>query len=183
MQIDRLEDDVVTEGSWLDVRSTQLPHRAITPRETVGVEMEVSEWHAARIAAGIPEWGADYRDNEVFPTDINMDVLGGVDYKKGCFVGQEVASRMKRKGGIRKRTVKVACTALSTGGEIFAGNPVGTVTSCEGEAGLALVRMDRVAKALQQGTPFSCNDTALTFDFTDWQATEIDMHQQPATPE
>ena len=183
VQLDRLDEDVVTEGSWLDVRSTQLPHRAISPKASVGVEMSAAEWHAARIAAGIPEWGADYRDNQVFPTDINMDVLGGVDYKKGCFVGQEVASRMKRKGGIRKRTVRVKGARLEVGAEILADHPVGTVTSCEGEAGLALVRMDRVAKALDTGARFTCQGDDIGFAFDDWQATEINALQQPATPE
>ena len=62
-------------------------------------------YHADRIAHGVPEWGADFGSEEIFLMDVNYDALRGVDYQKGCFVGQEVASRMKRKGDARKRTL------------------------------------------------------------------------------
>jgi tRNA-modifying protein YgfZ len=174
--IDRLTEDVVTEGTWIDVRSPQLPHRAITPVGVSGIELPVEEWHAARIAAGVPEWGADYGAAEVFPTDINMDMMHGIDYKKGCFVGQEVASRMKRKGKIRKRTVKVSGEALEAGVDILADAPIGTVTSIAGSAGLALVRTDRLAKAEQDGKRFTCNGAPVAFHLTDWQRAEVDSH-------
>tara|TARA_R100001132_G_scaffold852_1_gene1099 strand:- start:928 stop:1500 length:573 start_codon:yes stop_codon:yes gene_type:complete len=174
--IDRLTGDVVTEGSWIDVRSPQLPHRAITPVGVSGIDMSAGEWHAARIAAGVPEWGADYRAAEVFPTDINMDMMHGIDYKKGCFVGQEVASRMKRKGKIRKRTVKVSGETLEAGMDILAEAPIGTVTSVAGTNGLALIRTDRLAKAEQDGKSFTCNGAPVSFDLTDWQRAEIDAH-------
>lgn len=174
--IERLTGDVVTEGSWVDVRSPQMPHRAITPDGVSAIAMPEEEWHAARIAAGVPEWGADYRAAEVFPTDINMDMMGGIDYRKGCFVGQEVASRMKRKGKIRKRTVKLRGDKLTPGADILAGTPVGTVTSVAGTTGLALVRTDRLAKAEQDGAQFTCNGAPVTFDLTDWQRAEIDSH-------
>jgi len=174
--IDRLTDDVVTEGSWIDVRSPQMPHRAITPAGVSAIEMPEEDWYAARIAAGVPEWGADYRAAEVFPTDINMDMMSGIDYKKGCFVGQEVASRMKRKGKIRKRTVKVSGEALEAGADIVAGAPIGTLTSVAGSAGLALIRTDRLAKAEQDGLAFTCNGAPVTFELAEWQRAEVDSH-------
>ena len=176
VEIDRLTGDVVTEGSWVDVRSPDLPHRAITPAGVSGIDMPEDEWHAARIAAGVPEWGADYRGAEVFPTDINMDMMSGIDYRKGCFVGQEVASRMKRKGKIRKRTLKVSGEGLETGADILAEAPIGAVTSVAGEQGLALIRTDRLAKAGQAGTPLTCNGKPVTFDLSDWQRAEVDAH-------
>jgi hypothetical protein len=81
---------------------------------------------------------------------VNHDLLGGIDYKKGCFVGQEVASRMHRKGGVRKRTIRVDAdpAALDKGAELKAGDtPLGTVTSARDGDALALVRTDRIAKA------------------------------------
>ena len=174
--IDRLADDVVTEGSWIDVRSPEMPHRAITPREAAGMEMPEDDWHSARIAAGVPEWGADYRGSEIFPTDINMDMMNGIDYRKGCFVGQEVASRMKRKGKIRKRTLKISGEGLAVGADILAETPVGTITSVAGNYGLALVRTDRLAKAEQAGTPFTCKGTPVQFTLNSWQRAEIDLH-------
>lgn len=181
--IDRLTEDVVTEGAWIDVRSPRLPHRAITPAGAAGVPMPEAEWHATRIAAGVPEWGADFRNGEVFPTDINMDMLGGIDYRKGCFVGQEVASRMKRKGRIRKRTLKVSGDRLEAGADIIAETPVGTVTSVAGGQGLALVRTDRLARAEKDGPPLTCNGSPVRFDLTDWQRLEIDAHLEETSPD
>lgn len=114
-----------------------------------------------RTDAVFPEFGSDYGPGEVFPADINMDLTNGVDFKKGCFVGQEVASRMKRKTEVRKRLLRVSApeATAETGDEIKAGtSTVGTVTSwAEGE-GLALVRLDRLANAKESATPVTIND-------------------------
>jgi hypothetical protein len=171
--IERLTDDVVTEGSWADVRSTHLPHRAISPKAEIGLEMPYEEWHAARIAAGVPEWGADYRASEVFPTDVNLDVMGGIDYKKGCFVGQEVASRMKRKGKIRKRTLPVHGDSLKKGADVLAGSSIGTITSVSGKTGLALIRTDRLVSAEGAGHSFTCGGRPLIIDRPAWLDPEL----------
>ncbi|MEM0929233.1 MAG: hypothetical protein AAGI89_08070 [Pseudomonadota bacterium] len=95
---------------------------------------------------GIPEFGLDYMSGDVFPTDVNIDLLGGIDYKKGCFVGQEVASRMKRKGEIRKRTLQVYLDKdLPRGTSLRQkAGVVGTVSSMIAGEGLAIMRMDRL---------------------------------------
>ncbi|HRX74849.1 MAG TPA: folate-binding protein [Hyphomonas sp.] len=166
-----------------DPRSANLPGRAWVPVTEAGDPMPEAEWRQIRIAAGVPEWGEDYRANEVFPTDINMDVMGGVDYKKGCFVGQEVASRMKRRGKIRKRTLVVHGAALETGADIFAAAPIGTVTSVAGETGLALVRTDRLAKVLEQSQMLNCNDQPVRFDLPVWAEAEIRALTEEASGE
>ena len=106
-------------------------------------------YHGARIAHGVPEFRADYGPSEVFAMDVNLDALGAVDYKKGCFVGQEVASRMHRKGEVRKRTWTVEADAsLSIGATVTAGgSTLGTITSADGARGLALLRVDRLDAA------------------------------------
>ena len=106
-------------------------------------------YEARRIVLGVPEFGRDYGPSEVFAMDANLDALGAVDYKKGCFVGQEVASRMYRKGEVRKRVWLVRSeAALMPGAEVKAGgSTLGTVTSARGADGLALLRVDRVAAA------------------------------------
>ena len=132
--------------------ATGLSLRAIV--SAGGPYPEDAAYHAARIEAGAPEYGFDYGAAEVFSTDVNHDLLGGVDYKKGCFVGQEVASRMHRKGGVRKRTIRLAFEgdAPAPGTELMAGEtPVGALTSCAGPHALALVRIDRLAKAFENG--------------------------------
>ena len=93
-----------------------------------------------------------------FPSDVNMDVMNGIDYKKGCFVGQEVASRMKRRGKIRKRTVLVKGDDLSQGDQVMVGDvPAGTITSSAGPLALALLRIDRAA-----GKLLSVNNQSVT---------------------
>ncbi|MAP95906.1 MAG: hypothetical protein CMK07_13230, partial [Ponticaulis sp.] len=115
------------------------------------------EYQAARFSAAIPEYGLDYNASEVFPSDVNLDILDGVDYHKGCFIGQEVVSRMKRKTEVRKRTLRVADLpeTAESGSAITAGqSTVGTLTSASGTAGLALIRLDRLsASALSGETP------------------------------
>ena len=108
-------------------------------------------YEARRVALGVPEFARDYAASEVFAMDANLDALGAVDYKKGCFVGQEVASRMYRKGEVRKRTWTVEAEgALSPGAAVTAGDSkLGTVTSAHGPRGLALLRTDRVATAIE----------------------------------
>lgn len=137
----------------------------------------INEYHADRIANGIAEQGSDFGQAEIFPSDINMDVLGGVALNKGCFVGQEVVSRMHRRGKIRKRTVIVSgldSSNVASGAEILAATPVGEMTSVEGDQGLARVRTDRLFKAEQEGQSLSVNETPVTIAKPDWLLAERD---------
>ncbi|MEM9169711.1 MAG: folate-binding protein [Pseudomonadota bacterium] len=108
-------------------------------------------YRAHRYRLGVPEMG-DFGPEDVFPLDVNYDALCGVDYKKGCFVGQEVASRMKRKGDVRKRALIVEGRApLAPGAAILAGAAsVGTVLGADADRALALVRLDRLAAAREK---------------------------------
>jgi folate-binding Fe-S cluster repair protein YgfZ len=87
-----------------------------------------------------------------------MDRLHGVDFDKGCYVGQEVVSRMQHRGTARTRTVRIILDgpAPEPGAAILAGDkPVGTMGSAAGRHGLALIRIDRAADALAAGTPLT----------------------------
>lgn len=131
--------------------------RSIAEKPETGLtasQTGASIYQSQRIAAGLPECGTDYMANEVFPADVNMDLLNGVDFKKGCFVGQEVASRMKRKTEVRKRTLVVsgATDEHLSGATVTAGeSTLGEVTSWFGSSGLALIRVDRLNAALEKG--------------------------------
>lgn len=149
-----------------DPRSADLPKRSISADSP---ESTATTYHAGRIAAGVPEWGADYRASEVFPTDVNMDVMNGIDYRKGCFVGQEVASRMKRRGTIRRRTIAVSGKSLESGADILAPAPIGKVTSVAGEDGLASLRIDRLQSATEAP---SCNGAPVSIASPDWLKAE-----------
>lgn len=174
---------VIQSDGHRDPRSAQLPARSYIPVAEADEGLSDAKWRAMRIAVGVPEWGEDYRANEVFPTDINMDVMEGVDYKKGCFVGQEVASRMKRRGKIRKRTLPVHGSGLDAGADILATAPIGAVTSVEGDTGLALVRTDRLAKALAEGAELTCNGQPVRFDLPDWAEAEMRALTEEGTNE
>ncbi len=165
-----------------DPRTPKLPRRSVA--QAGEAANPLPRWDTLAISAGIPEWGRDYRAAEVFPTDINMDLLHGIDYKKGCFVGQEVASRMKRKGLIRKRTVRLQGKGLETGAEVRAGESLlGTITSAAAGEALALLRTDRFAKSLQEKLPVTVNGAPAEIEGAPWLIAEVKAHLEAPTHE
>lgn len=136
----------ITEDGAADPRSPDLPRRGIVETGALP-DLSAADWNSARIPAGVAEWGRDFQGAEVFPWEINMDRMGGVDLKKGCFVGQEVVSRMHRRGKLRKRTIVIEGENLEAGQSLEGETPVGDITSVSGNTALARVRVDRLAKA------------------------------------
>jgi len=146
------EDLAIIAGEGTpDPRSAALPKRGIRPRaETAGWRAGDASQAEAEIAAGVPAFARDYGEADVFPTDVNLDLYGGIGWKKGCFVGQEVVSRMKRRGTIRKRTVRLdfEATAPAAGTDVTLGDTaLGTITSSAGAHALAILRLDRLDDA------------------------------------
>lgn len=123
----------------------------------------------------MPEQGFDFGVEEVFPADINMDLVDGVDFKKGCFVGQEVASRMKRRGTARRRTLKAQLAqGLTAPTSILAdGFEIGVLTSFSGGDALARVRIDRMAEARAAGHRFTAKGQEVGLDTPSWLAGEL----------
>jgi folate-binding protein YgfZ len=154
-------DDAV--ATFADPRHPAMPVRQIIPADRDAASID-DEYHARRIDLGIPEFGSDFAAEEMFLLDVNYDALNAVSYKKGCFVGQEVSSRMKRKGEIRKRTLIASFEGAppAKGAPIVAGeSTIGEMLSgCEGAA-LALIRLDRKANAEQSGGSPSSGETEL----------------------
>ena len=129
------------------------------------------EYHARRIALGVPEGGRDYTFGDAFPHEAMFDQLNGVDFKKGCFVGQEVVSRMEHRGTVRKRIVGVEGEGPlpAPGTEIVAGNmPIGTLGSVAGSSGLALLRLDRAEEAKAAGTPLRAGEVTVAVRIPGW---------------
>ncbi len=92
----------------LGVRVMLPPHRAADASAEIGaVLVDASEYAAHRIALGIPQGGIDFSYGDAFPHEADMDQLGGVDFAKGCYVGQEVVSRMEHRGIARTRAVPI----------------------------------------------------------------------------
>lgn len=111
-------------------------------------------YEAHRIALGIPRGGYDFTYGDAFPHEADMDQFNGVDFDKGCFVGQEVVSRMQHRGTVRNRVVPVSLDgdAPAPGTPVVAGDKiVGAMGSATDGRGLALLRLDRVADAMGAG--------------------------------
>jgi tRNA-modifying protein YgfZ len=138
-----------------DPRSDALGYRAYVAREKASaIETHASAYEARRIEAGVPRGGVDFTYGDAFPHEANFDRTNGVDFGKGCYIGQEVVSRMQHRGTARKRIVPVAFSgdAPPPGTQIKAGEtPIGTMGSSAGGRGLAMVRVDRVAEANAAG--------------------------------
>lgn len=131
----------------------------------------VRAYHQHRIALGIPEGGRDFSFGEIFPHDACFEALNGVDYKKGCYIGQEVVSRMHHKGTAKSRVAIVeAVEDLPEGGaEILAGDsPAGQLGSVDGRRGIAIVRMDRIMQAQTAGQPVHIGDQEVTITPPPW---------------
>lgn len=113
-----------------------------------------SDYNAHRLSLGMPDSQWDFETQTTFPADANMDLINGVDFKKGCFVGQEVVSRMKRMTTVKKRFRGLVFeTPPDVGAEIKAGERViGTVLSVHNTLGMGLIRLDRMKAATQNPT-------------------------------
>jgi tRNA-modifying protein YgfZ len=132
---------------------------------------DASAYEAHRIALGVPRGGLDFIYGDAFPHETDMDQLGGIDFAKGCYVGQEVVSRMEHRGTARTRAVPVAYDdfAPEAGTPVKAGEkPLGMLGSTANGRGIALLRLDRVADALAAGTPMVAGTTPLRVVRPDW---------------
>ena len=159
-----------------DPRVPELGYRILLP-QAAGIDMlgcgvaTEQDYHAMRIAQGVPEGGRDYAYGDSFPHEALFDQLHGVDFKKGCFVGQEVVARMEHRGTARKRILPVEGDRQlpEISSEVIAGDvTVGSLTSVDGSLGLAQLRLDRVEHAYQAGEILRAGDAALSLRKPGW---------------
>lgn len=144
-----------------------LGFRVIAPAdEAAGWSTETDAYHRARIDAGIAALGPDFGAGEVFAHDIGMDQLEGIDFAKGCYVGQEVVSRMKHRGTARRRPVVASgLQADESGAAILAGErEAGTVGAVVDGKAVAVVRLDRLA----DGKSGTVNGRPVTLTLPAW---------------
>ncbi len=144
---------------------------------------EAEAYHAHRIGLGVPEGGKDYAFGDTFPHEALLDQLHGVSFTKGCFVGQEVVSRMQHRATVRKRVVSVIGEAPLPPGPlpVLAGErEIGQLGSVAGERGLALLRLDRVADAARAGVPLTAGGVALTVEVAPFATFEIGAPHETA---
>ena len=137
---------------------------------TNGLGHSADDYHAHRIALGVPEGGRDYAFGELFPHEALFDQLHGVSFTKGCYVGQEIVARMEHRGTAKKRIIRVTGSAPlpPMGTDIQAGEVViGAMGSSAGPQGLALLRLDRVAEFAAKGVALTAGGVTITPDLSD----------------
>src|SRR4029453_7830138 len=138
------------------------PHLAADAAAELGAELvEAPADGAHRIARGVPGGGRGFICGDAFPHETDMDQFGGVDFDKGCFVGQEVVSRIEHRRSARARVVPGSYDGFApeAGTPVSVGDKtIGTLGSTAQGRGLAMLRPDRAADALAAGQPFIAGD-------------------------
>jgi len=133
------------------------------------VEPEAYEAH--RIALGVPRGGADFMYGDTFPHEADMDQLAGVDFEKGCYVGQEVVSRVEHRSSARSRLLPIVYDefAPSSGLPVMAGEKeIGTLASTAKGHGLAMLRLDRFADAQATQASITCGNISIRVVKPSW---------------
>jgi len=165
--------DSTASASESTLRDARFPPAAGV-RRIYGVadaQTDANAWRALRIAHGIAESGEDYALGDAFPHDVLLDQTGGVGFRKGCYVGQEVVSRMQHRGTARRRVlIATADAALPPSGTVAeaGGRALGTLGTVNGNAALAIVRIDRVKDAMDAGQPITAGGVALSLAIPAW---------------
>lgn len=149
------------DGALPDPRHPALGWRLYT---TEPGDPPVIDWDAIRVAHVIPEAGRDLIPDDSFILEAGFERLHGVDFRKGCYVGQEVTARMKHKTELRKGLVRVRITGdADHGSPILAdGKPVGTLFTRAGDRALAHLRLDRAEGRMQAGNAILTQDPVQT---------------------
>jgi folate-binding protein YgfZ len=156
----------------LGTRCMLPPHLAAEAAADLGATLtDAAQYHAHRIGLGVPQGGLDFIYGDAFPHETDMDQLHGVDFDKGCFVGQEVVSRIEHRGTARTRIVPIAYAEFSPdpGIPVTAGDKaVGTLGSTARGQGLAMLRLDRAAEAIAAGIPLTAGGIEIKLAKPSW---------------
>jgi folate-binding protein YgfZ len=150
------------EGAISDPRANGMGARLYALQERAnGV---IDDYHRRRISQGLAEGGHDYSSGELFPHEANFDQIGALSFRKGCFVGQEVVSRIEHRGTARSRILpcRVEGKLPAKGSEVKAGSTtVGSVCSGMGDRLLVLLRLDRLEEAHRGDIPVMSGESRL----------------------
>jgi folate-binding protein YgfZ len=157
---------------YRDMRVPDMGLRVIASRAALAKldRTDASRHEAHRIAQGVPKGGVDFRYGDAFVHDVNLDLMNGVDFKKGCYVGQEVVARVEFRKSARKRIARIHFDgpAPAPGTQIAAGETIiGQVGSTAGVEGLAMVRLDRLEEARVAGVALKAGDVAVDVTLPD----------------
>lgn len=203
-----LSEGAAVTAAWDDERPDELPamgedalvvrdprrpelgwrvlHARAAPPAGVAGEPWGERYHARRVALGVPEIVRDYATNTTFPHEALLDRLGGVDFAKGCYVGQEIVSRMEHRGTARTRFVRLRyldgfpaeADAPVLAGEGADAVSLGETGSGARPYGLARLRLDRLADAVAARRPLTAGGLPVAVDAVKWSP--ADPPEKPA---
>lgn len=161
-----------------DPRPPVAAERALTPQGAIGLaggdtapSLTADDVRRQRIAAGVPDLAEDAAPEEFFALEALFEELGGVDFHKGCFVGQENVSRMKRRATTRRKLCRIAYegAAPAFGAPIDAGGvPLGDVRTAADGFALAALRLDRAQEAVEKGASPTAEGRPIRIAPPDW---------------
>lgn len=137
-----------TNTGYIDPRSNKMPNRIIREKLNAQASSNIEEYNKLRIENNIPE-GDDLEKDKSYPLHYRMIELNGVDFDKGCYVGQEVTTRTHRRGEIRKTIYKISASSpLLKGAEVtLHSSNIGRIITVSGNAGLALLEKEAAENA------------------------------------
>jgi hypothetical protein len=159
--------------AFVDPRLSALGARAILPKETAAAALEelgleagaAEDYQRMRFAAGVPEGSAELGIDKSPLLELGFEELNGIDFKKGCFVGQELTARMKYRGLVRKRLMPVTFEGgrPEPGAAIKAGaRDIGDLRTASADGGFAVLRLDKLEESVERGERLCANDVAVT---------------------
>jgi len=158
---------------YIDPRTPQAGIRIIATSDAIqafGNTVDQEAYTAHRVKLGLADSDADIGTSQRFAHECNLDMLNGVDFSKGCYVGQEVVSRMHHKQAARKRILPVSASEkLNSGATIIAdGKSIGEILTSAGTNALAVLRLDKADAAMTAGNDLTVNDTSIKLNKPDW---------------
>ena len=164
---------------FVDPRLSALGARAILPKASLKESLEAfglregseSDYESMRFAAGVPEGSNEFGVDKSPLLELGLEELQGVDFEKGCFVGQELTARMKYRGLVRKRLMPVTFdgSAPPPGSAIKAGSrDIGDLRSAGEHGGFAVLRLDKLEESIERGEKLSADDVPVSPIKPDW---------------
>jgi folate-binding protein YgfZ len=174
-EVTLLWDDALPEPGLRD-RRLALAGIALSRVPGHGGTDAVSLYRTLRFANGVSGGGEDGALTDYFPHDLLMDKNGGLSFKKGCYIGQEVVSRMQHRGTARRRLASVSADyALAEPGTalVAGGREIGTLIAAEGDRGLAVVRIDKAGAAMAAGSAIVLGEQAVTAALPAWSGLDF----------
>ncbi|MEM9286698.1 MAG: folate-binding protein [Pseudomonadota bacterium] len=167
----------VEDGPHVDPRLAAMGARSLDGDPTG----TMADYNAHRLRLGVPDGPDDFLQDKTLWLETNADVLGGVDFDKGCYVGQEITARMRYRGKVRRRLIPIKATQPIPAhtpihlGERQVGDTRSTIETTDGALGLANLRVEDLEKG-----PLRAGDVELSPWVPDWLAPAITPDESAA---